>query len=220
MEDQKTHEVESKALTVVDQAKEVKITDAQSYTVAGNLWKNIKDMMAEVANTFDPIIKKAHDSHKEALAQKAKFYAPLESAYKSVKGLMSKWDEEQEKIRLAEQRRLEEIARKAAEEQALLDAIAAEEEAKRNGATKEEAAQEAAAVLNEPVYVPPVVLPKETPKMAGGPVFQKRWDFEVVDVNAIPRAYMIPDLVKIRQIVTAMKGETAIPGVKTFEKRV
>ena len=215
-----TNDVETKALTIVDQAKAVKVTDAQSYIVAGALWKAIKDMMKEVADTFDPIIEKAHASHKEALAQKAKFYAPLEAAYRSVKGLMSTYDADQERLRLAEQHRLEEIARKAEEERLLQEAIAAEEEAKRNGATKEEAKQEAAAILSEPVYVAPIVLPKAVPKMQGGPVYSTRWDFEVTDLGKIPREFMAPDLVKIRQIVTALKDQTNIPGIRAFSKRV
>jgi hypothetical protein len=188
--------------------------------VAGMLWKSIKDMMKEVAETFDPIIEKAHASHKEALAQKAKFYAPLEAAYKSVKGLMSKWDMYQEAIRLEEQRRLEEIAWKAAEEQALLDAIAAEEDARRNGATKEEAAQEATNIINEPVYVAPVVIPKAVPKMAGGPVYRTIWKYRITDPAKLPRQFLIPDDVKIGQIVRAMKKEHNIPGVEAYEERV
>ncbi len=217
---EQTQEVSTRALSIIDQGKAVVIKTTDDYRIAGGVWATIKGVMKQVDDSFDPIISKAHQAHKEAVAQKAKIYDPLKAVYVSVKGLMSSWDAEQERIRLAEQRRLEEIARKAEEERLLQEAIAAEEEAKRNGATKEEAAQEAATILSEPVYVAPVVLPKETPKMAGGPVFQKRWDFEIVDVNAIPRIYMIPDLVKIRQIVTAMKGATNIPGIKAFEKRV
>lgn len=219
MEDQKTYEVETKALTVVDQAKTVKITSAESYTVAGNLWKSIKDMMKEVSDTFDPIISKANLAHKEALAQKAKFYTPLEAAYRSVKGLMSSWDAEQEKIRLAEQRRLEEIARKAEEERLLQEAIAAEEEARRNGATIEEAKQESAAILSETVYVPPVILPKETPKMAGGPIYRRITKFRIVNEALIPRQYLCVDEVKIGGVVRALKFQANIPGVEVYEER-
>lgn len=214
-----TTEVENKALSIMDQAKAVKIVDAGSYTVAGLLWKSIKDMMKEVADTFDPIIEKAHASHKEALAQKAKFYAPLEAAYRSVKGLMSTYDAEQERIRLAEQRRLDEIARKAEEERLLQEAIAAEEEARRNGATKEEAAQEAEAVIAAPVYVAPVIIPKATPKLAGGPVYRTIWKFRITDAAKIPRQYLVPDEVKIGQIVRALKRESNIPGIEPYEER-
>jgi len=215
-----TEVVEKKALTIVDQAKTAKVTDVATYTAAGELWKSIGDMMKEVSDTFDGIIKKAHEAHKEALAKKAKFYDPLAAAHKNIKRLMSDYDAEQERLRLAEQKRLGDLARKAAEEQALLEAIAAEEEARNQGATPEQAAQEAEAVIAAPVYVPPVVLPKATPKLAGGPVYRSNWTFRIDNMDAIPRQYMIPDEVKIRQVVKALKLQHGIPGITAYEERV
>ncbi len=215
-----TNEVEEKALSIVDQAKAIKVTDSESYTVAGTFWKQIKDMMKEIADTFDPLIESAHKQHKLALEKKAKFYAPLEKAYKDVKHLMSDYDAEQEKIRKAEEARLAEIARKEEEERRLAEAIAIEEEAKRNGATKEEAAQEAATIINEPVYVPPVVVPKSVPKMQGGPVYRTIWKFRIKNAALIPREYMTPDEVKIGGVVRAMKSATNIPGIEAYEERV
>lgn len=215
-----TEPVEEKALTIVDQAKAVKVTDAASYTAAGALWKSIGDMIKEVKDTFDPICEAAHKAHKAAVEKRAKYLDPLTAAQKSVKGLMSAWDAEQERIRKKEEARLAEEARKKAEEEALLAAIAAEEEAKRNGATAQEAAKEAEAVMAEPVYVPPVVLPKATPKMQGGPVFQTRWKFRIVDRHKIPPQFMIPDEVKIGQVVRALKQQHGISGVEAYEERV
>ena len=111
-------------------------------------------------------------------------------------------------------------ARRLAEEQALLEAIAAEEEAKANGATAEQAAEVAAQVIDAPVYVAPVVVPKEVPKMQGGPVYREVWDFKIVDANLIPRMYMLPNTVAIGGVVRSLKGQTAIPGVRAFSKRV
>ncbi len=156
-----TNEVETKALTIVDQAKAVVVKDAESYTAAGVMWKTIKDMMKEVSDTFDPIIEQAHKAHKKALEQKAKYYSPLDQASRNVKKLMSDYDEEQRRIAEAEARRLQEIARKAEEERRLQEAILAEEAGEK---------EEAAAILEEPVYVPPVQVQKATPKFQGGPV--------------------------------------------------
>lgn len=214
-----TTEVETKAMTIVDQAKAVKVTDSQTYTAAGMLWKTIGDMIKEVKDTFDPICDAAHRAHKAAVEKRSKYLDPLTTAQKSVKGLMSAWDAEQERIRQAEQRRLEEIARKEAEEQALLEAIAAEEEAKRNGATKEEAAQEATAIMEEPVYVAPVVIPKAVPKMQGGPIYRTIWKARIVNDSLIPRQYLSVDMVKINGVVRSLKGQTNIPGVEPYEER-
>jgi len=215
-----TEPVEEKALTIVDQAKAVKVTDAETYTAAGSLWKAIGEMIKEVKDTFDPICEAQHLAHKKAVEKRAKYLDPLTAAQKSVKQLMSSYDLEQEKIRQAEQRRLEEIARKQAEEQALLDAIAAEEEAKRNGATKEEAAQESAAIMEEPIFVAPVVIPKAVPKMQGGPVYRTVTKFRIVNEAIIPRQYLVPDMVKIGGVVRALKNQANIPGIEVYEERV
>jgi hypothetical protein len=216
---EQTQEITGKALTIIDQGKAVVIKTTDDYRAAGDLWTTIKGILKQVDESFDPIISKAHQAHKEAVAQKAKIYDPLKAVYVSVKGLMSKWDQEQEAIRQAEQRRLEEISRKEAEERALMDAIHAEEEAKRRGATKEESAQEAEAVMAEPVYVPPVILPKETPKVQGMS-FRTIWKYRIVNEAIIPRQYLIPDEKKIGAVIRANQGEISIPGITPYEERV
>lgn len=204
-------EVEEKALSIVDQAKAVKVVDSESYTAAGIFWKQIKDMMKEVADTFDPLIESAHKQHKLALEKKAKFYAPLEKAYKDVKKLMSDYDAEQERIRKAEEARLAEIARKEEEDRRLQEAISAEQSGNK---------EEADAIIETPVYVPPVVLQKTTPKLSGGPVYRTIWKFRIKNSAIIPREYMTPDEVKIGGVVRAMKSATNIPGIEVYEERV
>jgi hypothetical protein len=212
--------VEEKALTIVDQAKAVKVTDSETYTTAGTLWKQIGDMIKEVKDTFDPICDAAHKAHKAATEKRAKYLDPLTAVQKSVKSLMSAWDDEQTRLRKVEEARLAAIARKAEEELLLMEAIAAEEEARANGATVEEAAQEAAAIIAEPVYVPPVVLQKTTPKLAGGPVYRTIWKFRIVNESLIPRQYMVPDEKAIGGVVRSTQGKINIPGIEAYEERV
>lgn len=215
-----TTPVEEKALSIVDQAKAVKVTDPETYTAAGSLWKAIGDMIKEVKDTFDPICDAAHKAHKQAVEKRAKYLDPLTAAQKSVKGLMSAYDQEQDRLRREEQARLEAIARKQEEERRLQEAIAAEEELRAQGATKEEAAHEAAAIINEPVSVAPVVLPKATPKLAGGPVYRTIWKFRIINVNLIPRQYMVPDEKAIGGVIRSSQGKISIPGVTAYEERV
>lgn len=223
-----TTEVETKALTLVEQAGMVKIEDAKSYEVAGFLWKTIGEVMKEVSDTFDPLIEAAHRNHKLALEKKAKFYSPLDKAKRDIKGLMSDYEAEKERIRREEQKRLEEIAKKEEEERRLLEAIEAEEQAKANGATPQEAAQEAEAVLQEPVYVAPVVLPKETPKVKGLS-FREVWSAEVFDIKALCAAVAYgkasPECVTgnmpvLNKMAMALKKTMNVPGVKPISKRV
>jgi uncharacterized protein YhaN len=202
--------VEEKALSIVDQAKAVKVTDAESYTAAGELFKSIVEMMKEVDRTFDPIIEAAHKSHKAALEQKKKYYDPLDKAKRSVKGLLSDYDREQERKKREEEARLREIARKEEEERKLAEALAAEAAGEK---------EEAEAIMEEPVYIPPVVVKKEVPRVQGLS-FRTVWKFHIKDVTAIPRQYMTPDMVKIGGVVRAMKGQTNIPGLEVYEERV
>jgi hypothetical protein len=207
-------------VSVEGQARALNIVDSPSYIAAGELWKAIKALRAKVAKTFDGNIKKAHELHKSLVAEKKLHDGPLDEAERIVKGAMSRYDLEQERIRKAEEARLAEIARKQEEERLLAEAILVEEEARRNGATEEEAAQEAQAVIDDPVYVTPVVVAKATPKLAGGPVYRTIWKARVVDETKIPREYMVPDMVKINGVVRALKGSANIPGIQAYEERV
>lgn len=223
-----TQDVETKAVTIVDQAKAVKVTDAASYQAAGSLYKSIGEMIKEVKDTFDPICEAANKAHKAATAKRAKFLDPLQDAYRSVKGLMSAWDAEQERLRQEEQRRLEEIARKEAEERAILDAIAAEEEARLNGATQEEAEEEAAAIIEQPVYVPPVVVPKAVPKVQGVS-FRELWSCECFDVRALCKGVaegrvspecVLPNMPVLNKLATGLKATMNVPGCRAIMRRV
>jgi hypothetical protein len=240
----------------VDKAKAVKVVDAHTYTAAGTLWKQIGDMIKEVKDTFDPICDAANRAHKEATTKRAKYLDPLTAAQKSVKSLMSNYDAEQERIRLAEQRRLEEIARKEAEERQRAELARLEEERKAEEArlleaaqaaevagdteqaeqlTKaaitvtEEAQQEVAAIAAEPVYVPPVVLPKATPKLDGGPVYRETWSAEITDIKALCRAvgvgtasteFIVGNMPALNKVAIAMKSTMNVPGVRAISKRV
>ncbi len=207
-----TEEVESKALSIVDQAKAVTVTDSKTYTAAGLLWKSIGEMIKEVKETFDPICEAANRAHKEATIKRAKFLDPLTAAQKSVKQIMSAYDAEQERIRKAEEERLAAIARKeeeerrrkeqerleaerkAEEDRLLAEAQAAQDRGDKETAeiltnaaveTSEAIKEQAAAIAQEPIYVAPVVVPKAVPKMAGGPVYREVWAAEVTDIKAL-----------------------------------
>jgi hypothetical protein len=205
-----TQEVTTRALSITEQGRAVIINNSDDYVAAGSLWTTIKGIMKQVDDSFDPIISKAHASHKEAVAQKAKIYDPLKSVYVYVKGVMSAWDVEQERIRKAEETRLREVARKAEEERLLTEAIAAESAGEK---------EEAAAIMEEPVYVPPIVLQKAVPKVQGMS-FRTIWKFRIKDVNAIPRQYMVPNEVAIGGVVRSLKASANIPGIEVYEERV
>lgn len=251
-----TEEVEVKAISIVDQAKAVIVTDSKTYTAAGILWKSIGDMIKEVKETFDPICEAANRAHKEATGKRAKYLDPLTAAQKSVKAIMADYDYAQEKIRKAEEERLRKIEeeriaserkaeqerleaeRKAEEERLLSEAVAAEERGDKETAellteaaatTSENIRQEAAVLAQEPIYVPPVVVPKAVPKMAGGPVYREVWSAEVTDIKALCMAVatgkastecVIGNQTVLNRLAVGLKGTMNIPGVRAYSKRV
>lgn len=213
--------VDQKALTYSEMIGALQpIKTAAEYIHIGELWKEGRALLKEIDNGYDDLIKAAYKLHKDTVAKKARYYSPVDTAVRTAKGLMSAWDLEQERIRKAEEARLAEIARKAEEERLLQEAIAAEAEARANGATKEEAAQEAQAIIETPVQVAPIVIPKTVPKMQGGPVYRAVWKARIVNERLIPREYLTVDMVKINGVVRSLKGATNIPGVQAYEERV
>jgi len=198
--------VTQKALNVPEQAAIIKITDSQTYEAGCNVLLVIKDLRKEIDAAFDPIIKKAHEAHKEAVMQKKKADAPLCKAEGIIKPKIALYQAEQEHIRRKEELRLRREAEKAEEERRLAEAVEAEK------AGDKELAEE---IIAAPVEVAPVILAKTTPKVAGV-VMKEIWKFEVTDINQIPREYMMPDLTKIGGVVRALKGQTKIAGVKVY----
>ena len=101
--------VEERSLTLVDEAKSVQVSDQATMDNANNLLTAIKALRKEVADTFDPIISKAHKAHAEALAQKKKMDAPLADAEKALKRGITTFFDIQNTKRLEEQRLAQEM---------------------------------------------------------------------------------------------------------------
>lgn len=201
-------EVNNLALSVPDQAKQIAaIKTNDDYTRAGQILLTIKDIRKKIEATFKPIKQKMDAAKKEVLDQEKAADKPLLEAEAWIKPLISGYLIEQERIRKAEEDRLREIARKEEEERQLQAAI----EAEQNG-SKEEAEE----IISAPVQAAPVVVPKTVPKVAG--ISQREnWDFEIVSESLLPRQYLMPNLVAIRQVVRGLKGNANIPGVKVFK---
>lgn len=108
-------EVETKALTLCEQAKAIAVTSEDDYRNGADFRSMLAEAKRQVQSAFRPIIDAAHKAHKEALAQEKKFTGPLDEADGVVKSAMSRYRTEQERIRLAELARQE--AERRAEQQ-------------------------------------------------------------------------------------------------------
>lgn len=136
--------IEKEAHNALQVARDFKIVNNEQYATAAERLKGLKGLMKQVKDTFDPIIRKAHEAHKEAVAQAKKHETPLVEAEAIYKRAMMTYQTEQERQRQEQERK----AREAAErEQAKLreQAAAAEAKAKADAEELRKKAEEAAA---------------------------------------------------------------------------
>ena len=218
--EENTKEVGTKALSIIDQAKSVKVVDSESYTNAAIIWKQVCAMIEEVNKGFDGNIKRWHEGHKAAIADKAVYFDPLNGFKKSIKIDMEKWDAEQARKAKEEEDRLTAIAKKEAEERQIADALAAAESGD---------IEESEMILNEPTPAPQVIVKKDVPKISGGPVFREMWSAECFDIVALCKAIaegkaskelVMPNGPALNKLATALKSTLNIPGVRAVSRRV
>jgi len=208
--------IEKTAIALPEQAKSlgVKIEDEATLRRVNDAKLYIRKVRGQIKDVFEPMKKKSYAAYKEILNKWKEVEAPAIKAEQYCDRLLSDYFAEQRRIREeAERRRLEEERRrKEEEERRLQEAIEAEERGDK---------QEAEKIINETAEEenkPAVVIP-EKPKLDN---IHSRidYDFEITDLKAIPRTYMIPNEPLIRRVVKASKGKIEIPGIKVIKKDI
>lgn len=206
--------MEQTALSWPARALAIKIIDQSTYNHASALIKEIRKMKSLVKEYHKPIKQKTDMAHKEAVATEKRALDPLDKADDIISEELSRWDVEQERLRKEAQAKADAEAKRLAD----LAATAEAKAAKANGATQEVVD----AILTAPVPVPsPVVLP--TFQKADGLSTRKTWAAELSDIKALCRAvaegkaspeYVLPNMVALNKLASAMKTTFNIPGVR------
>ncbi len=198
------------------------VANQENYNNAGESLKTIKAKFKEVDELRKSLTKPLDDSKKRIMELFGKPLDFLTKAESAVKSAMIKWQQEQERIRLAEEDRLAEIQRKAAAE---LERKAKEAEAKIANLKTAEAranAEAKAADLRkqaaETVAIAPAVVSKV--EDVAGISTRKVWKFRIVDVNKIPREFLIPDEKLIGKMGEVTKGTKKIDGVEFYSENI
>jgi hypothetical protein len=189
---------------------QIQVKDAESCIVASEVLKEIKRRMKVIDDRLEPSKKKAYGVYQDWNDLIKELKAPYLEKEVYIKKQLSDYDREQERIRREEEARLREEARKREEEAQIQAAIEADNKGEK---------EEAEAILEEKPYVPPIVLPKTTPKVEGIS-YRENWTFRIVDAAKVPREYLKVDEVKIGGVVRSMKGGTKIAGVEIYSERV
>lgn len=218
--------VRSDALAWPEKATALKVVDDATYGLAADWLKGIKALRNKIADVFDGHIRRAHEAHKALVKEKADAEAPLAIAETTLKRSLVDYQQEQERKRIAEEKRLAEIARQEAEKRQLEEAAALEAEAlATDDAGMLAAAQE---MVSAPVAAPVVTLPKATPTVAGLS-YRDSYVVTGIDLKVLVKAaatdanllaYLQADESAIGAVVRSTKGAMKIPGVTTDVKRI
>lgn len=193
------------------QAPIIAVNNASDVSKATAVIKGIKGLIDKVKETFDPIVDKAHKSHKEAVAQRKKYLDPLEDQKKKYEGAISDYVKREE----AEQRERERLANEH------LAKVAEEAKQKLLNASKESVNEWEAEVLKEKAQEVKAVTVGIQVKFVeeAGVVVRKTWKARIINEKLIPRQYLIVDE---RMISLAAKDElfrnSGIPGVEFYEE--
>lgn len=204
------------AVALTDQVKAIKVTNRQEHAIADERVKAIRELEKELEIEYKahPVIVEA----KRLQAIKSDLASILEMARKATKSKQMAWEDEQERLRQAEERRLAAGAKKQADaDAAKLLAEKAKELKKAIKAGDEAAAEhiksEAADIKSAAAITPVVVLEKTTPTVARRMIPK----FRVVNESLVPIQYRSIDEVKIGGVIRSLKANHGIPGVEYYE---
>lgn len=203
-----TRPIESDVEIALVTAQGLAVTDAPSYELAGRELLTLAQAERKITLWFEPLKKAAHHAWKVLCDRERDVLAPLQREIARVKRERVVWKAEDDRRRRLEEQRLADELRRRAQEQATRQAAALEAQGK---------SQLAEAVLERAIVAPApaVVLPDETPKVAG--ISQRQvWKWRVVDESLVPREYLKLDDTKIGAYVRAMKSTGAIPGIEIY----
>lgn len=213
----KADELNREILPELSVAAEIVVRDAESYQMAGETWKSLTALEKKIKVYWEEDVSSALKLHRSLVAKRDAMLIPVGEQKNFLRLGMKTFEDEQERIRRAEQARLEEEARKAAEEAALAQAVALEQNGHKSAAE---------AVIATPVVAPAVYVPKTTPAGFGNAT-RRTWGAEVTDIMALVKAVAdgkVPvqaieaNTVFLNQQARALKAALQYPGVRAVEK--
>ena len=212
-------EVVQEKITVIEQAKELAVTNDRIYEQACEFTKTIKGLRKKIKEHYDTPIQKARESL-EAIRNAFKQHDdPLAEAEEIVKAKTTAFHQEQEARAERERQEAYRLAAKRAEDEQVRQAALLEEMGHKEAAEQ---------LLNQEPVVLQVASTPAAPKVAGIS-FRDSYSCEVVSVLELARwvvdhpnhANLIQgNQVALNQLARVMKGGMNIPGVRAVCKKI
>ena len=216
-------EMQKETSALQRQISSIKVTDGDSYSIAIQLGKEIKQQIKARTEFFAPMKRKADEAKRAILDAEHDAVNPLKEAAAYL-------DRQATGYRLEEERKANQARQEAEEaERKRIERVRAAEatQAREQGKTKL-----AAAIESAPIDVPAVDLPpSRTLPTVSGTRKQVYWKFEITDASIVPREWCCPDEKSIGEHVREQKeeatdrtlpdgivviGKHKIPGVRAY----
>jgi len=201
--------IRSEVAPVVMNAASMVVTNPAEYTIASDFLKTIKGAQKKVTDFFAPMKQKAHEAHKAITQQESAMLKPLQDAEATLKRNLLVFYQDQERVRIEAQRKLQAEADEAArKERERLEREAAK---LKTPELREQRLEQAAAVIA------PVVTVASVAPVVSGQSVRKTWTAKVVDVSLVPREWMVVNEKALDSFAKATKGAVKVPGVEFVE---
>ena len=94
-------ETKNELVEIKNKMNELVITSPQDVEKAHFLLKHINHLIKKVKESFEPIIKKAHDAHSEAICRRDGHLEPLEAAKKAIGSKVAEYNRNEELKQIA-----------------------------------------------------------------------------------------------------------------------
>lgn len=198
------------------------IIDQDSYNAAVEIRVEAKQWLKNVReNVFGPMKSTAHAAWKKVCDTEKSVCDPVEAALSQTNRALLAWDQEQERLRREEQRRLEEIARQKAEEERIAEAAALEA-----AGVDQESVN---AVLDAPIHVEAVAIAPPTYEKSSAVQYRDNWGGECFDLlklaQYVAKNKQHINLLQVNQtaltqLARALKDSLAVPGCRAVNNKV
>jgi hypothetical protein len=200
------------------QAANFMILTDEDFTRADELLVTIANQKKEISASWDSVIAKAHDTHKDAIAKKKKLMDPRLAAETIIRSRMVEY-------RAAKQIEADKAAAAAAvTSKATLeeDRIFIAHELEKSGR-----GQEAEAVLSQPIVAPPPTASWSPVPASRGTSFKESWKMRVVNLPALvkavaegkaPENLILANETALNGLAKALKASAQVPGVEFYKE--
>ena len=191
---------------LVAQAKEIKVTDGDSYTAATEQTQALNSTIEDIETLYKPFTDALFKAHRTVTGLRSGNLAAATAEVKRLKFEREQYAAEQERMRREAALRAQEEARQREEERLI-------EEARQAAAEGDTAAAEAILEEAVTVEVAPVSLPSTTPQIAGTS-FRSVWEWSLLDATKLKAEFIQPKDKEIGAVVRSMhKSAEQLVGV-------